>query len=161
MRAARAAGLTVEVRVPTYEHTTWCGHPSQNPQVYPGWVTPEAHPAVEAAVESYRSVVTPCVEERGGRAEGGALRKEPRTGHWIFSTDGVGYPLPRRDTHLSIAESKRWIEAGDLVHPAMIGIGPGLEQNTHRIGECVDVRELRHAIALLARFPSAYVAATA
>ena len=40
----------------------------------------------------------------------------------------------------------------------MFGFGPGIEQNTHKIGECVDLRELEHAVALLARFPSAFVA---
>jgi len=35
--------------------------------------------------------------------------------------------------------------------------GAGVEQNTHRIGEYVDGRELRHAIAVLARFPRAFV----
>jgi acetylornithine deacetylase/succinyl-diaminopimelate desuccinylase-like protein len=40
----------------------------------------------------------------------------------------------------------------------MIGIGPGHEQNAHRIGENVDLREVVHATALLARFPSAFVA---
>jgi hypothetical protein len=43
----------------------------------------------------------------------------------------------------------------------MFGIGAGVEQNTHRIGEFVDSRELRHAIAVLARFPRAYVDTTA
>jgi hypothetical protein len=38
----------------------------------------------------------------------------------------------------------------------MFGIGAGIEQNTHRIGECVDERELEHAIAVLARFPSVF-----
>jgi acetylornithine deacetylase/succinyl-diaminopimelate desuccinylase-like protein len=40
----------------------------------------------------------------------------------------------------------------------MLGIGPGIEQNTHKIGEALDTRELRHAIAFIARFPSAFVA---
>ena len=39
----------------------------------------------------------------------------------------------------------------------MFGIGPGIEQNTHKIGECVDLRELQHAIAFTARFPSVFV----
>jgi hypothetical protein len=43
----------------------------------------------------------------------------------------------------------------------MFGIGAGIEQNTHRIGECVDARELQHAIAVLARFPRAFVDLTA
>ncbi len=45
-----------------------------------------------------------------------------------------------------------------MKHPAMLGIGPGIEQNTHKIGECVDLREVVHAAAVLARFPSAFVA---
>ena len=45
-----------------------------------------------------------------------------------------------------------------MKHPAMFGIGAGIEQNTHRVGECVDLRELQHAIAVLARFPSAFAA---
>ena len=40
----------------------------------------------------------------------------------------------------------------------MFGIGPGIEQNTHEMGECVDRRELQHAIAFLARFPSLFAA---
>ena len=36
----------------------------------------------------------------------------------------------------------------------MFGIGPGIEHNTHRIGECVDTREIAPVIAFLARFPS-------
>jgi hypothetical protein len=43
-----------------------------------------------------------------------------------------------------------------MKYPAMFGIGAGVEQNTHRIGECVDERELEHAIAVLARFPSVF-----
>ena len=39
----------------------------------------------------------------------------------------------------------------------MFGVVPGIEQNTHKIGECVDDRELRQAIAFLARFPGAKI----
>jgi acetylornithine deacetylase/succinyl-diaminopimelate desuccinylase-like protein len=38
----------------------------------------------------------------------------------------------------------------------MFGFAPGIEQNTHKIAECVDVREVRHATAFLARFPSVF-----
>jgi hypothetical protein len=41
----------------------------------------------------------------------------------------------------------------------MIGIGPGIEQNAHTIGECVNLREMVAAVVLMARFPSAFVAA--
>ena len=85
-------------------------------------------------------------------------RPEPRVDRWIFSTDGVGYPIPVDDTTIDVPESKRWVEAGGYKHPAMLGFGAGYEQNTHKIGECVDARELRLAIAFMARFPSAYAA---
>ena len=80
---------------------------------------------------------------------------------WIFSTDGVGFSVPAGDTSIAATDAKRWVHSGSIKHPAMFGVGPGLEQNTHRIGECVDLRELQHAIAVLARFPSALVAETA
>ncbi len=153
--AARAAGLTVDVTVPTYDEPTWTGFILHNPQVYMGWVTPEEHPAVQAAVLAYRGVVSPHVAAGGTR---GALRKEPRVDRWIFSTDGVGFPVPVDDVSIAVPARKRWVTSGAVKHPAMIGIGPGIEQNTHKIGECVDLREVVHATALLARFPSAFVA---
>jgi hypothetical protein len=36
----------------------------------------------------------------------------------------------------------------------MLGIGVGIEQNVHKIGECIDSREFDAVIATLARFPS-------
>jgi acetylornithine deacetylase/succinyl-diaminopimelate desuccinylase-like protein len=156
IRAARAAGLRVDVVVPRYREKTWRGYPADNPQVYRGWLTPEDHPAVRAAVEAYRAVVTPHVVESPGGARGGALRREPRVDRWIFSTDGVGFPVPVGEGAIATPDAKRWVVSGDVKHPAMFGIGAGLEQNTHRVGECVDLRELQHAIAVLARFPSAF-----
>jgi hypothetical protein len=38
----------------------------------------------------------------------------------------------------------------------MFGIGIGVEQNTHKIGECADSREFDPVIATLARFPSLF-----
>ncbi len=157
VRMARSAGLRVEVTVPPYRESTWRGFAVDNPQIYPSWLTPEDHPAVDAMVRAYRGVVAPQVEEPPGGAQGGALRREPRVGRWIFSTDGVGFPMPVARA-AGVPERKRWVASGPTRHPAMIGIGPGIEQNTHKIGECVDLRELRHTIALLARFPSQYVA---
>ncbi len=159
LKAARAAGLRVEVTVPRYAQKTWRGYLADNPQVYLGWLTPEEHPVIQAALAAYRGAVTPHVEEPKGGASAGALRKEPRVDRWIFSTDGVGFPVPKDDRSIAVPEGKRWVVSDNTKHPPMLGIGPGLEQNTHRIGECVDLRELQHAIALLARFPSAFVAA--
>jgi len=101
--------------------------------------------------------VTPQVKDPGPDA-GGALRPEPRVDRWIFSTDGVGFLIRASDRAIPVPERKGWIVSGEVKHPAMFGVGPGIEQNTHKIGECVDLRELQHAIALLSRFPSAFVA---
>ena len=158
VKAARAAGLKVEVSIPPYREKTWRGYLADNPQVYRGWLTPEDHPAIRTAVAAYRAVVTPHVAEPAGGAQGGALRKEPRVDRWIFSTDGVGFPIPVGEKTIAVGEAKRWVVSGDVKHPAMFGIGAGIEQNTHRVGECVDLRELQHAIAVLARFPSLFAA---
>lgn len=152
VRRAREAGLDVEVRVPAYDRKTWRGFTPGNAQIYPGWVTPEDHPAIVVATDAYRRVVSPLVESSAA----GGLRKEPRVSRWVFSTDGVGVPLPTEDATFEVPERKRWVEAGSFIHPAMFGIGPGVEQNTHKIGECVDTRELAPVIAFLARFPSLY-----
>jgi len=156
VKAAREAGLEVVIKVPDYTDRTWTGYRANNPQVYPGWVTPADHPAIEAAVEAYRRVVSPVVADDKGRP-GGIIRREPRVDRWIFSTDGVGFPVPVDQTNITVPESKRWVTSGAVKHPAMFGFGAGIEQNTHKIGECVDLRELEHAIALIARFPSVYV----
>lgn len=148
---ARAAGLSVDVRVPVYDQPTWRGFRPGNRQIYPGWVTPEDHPAIRAAVETYRQVVTPQVE--AGEL-GSFVRAEPRVARWVFSTDGVGFPLAADDTSVEVPEAKGWIDEGSFRHPAMFGIGPGIEENTHKLGECVDSRELVAVTAFLARFPS-------
>jgi len=153
--AARAAGLAVEVRIPTYDQPTWRGFVPGNPQVYMGWMTPEDHDAIRAAVAAWRAVVTPHVDEPN--EQGGSLRREPRVDRWVFSTDGVGWPVPSAGHGIALPATKRWVDAGAFTHPAMFGIGTGIEQNTHKIGEALDTRELRHAIAFLARLPGAYV----
>ena len=152
--AARDAGLKVDVSVPIYGDPTWKGYVLNNPQVYLGWVTPEEHPAIQAAVATYKGVITPHVT--GKRGEGGTIPAEPRVERWIFSTDGVGFPVPKDDTTIPVTPAKQWVTSGVYKHPAMFGIGPGIEQNTHKIGECVDLRELQHSIAFLARFPSIF-----
>ena len=68
---ARAAGLTVDVTVPVYEQPTATGFASRNAQIYPSWVTAEDHPAIRAAVETYRRVVSPHVTEPAGGRSGG------------------------------------------------------------------------------------------
>jgi putative selenium metabolism hydrolase len=151
--AARKAGLRVEVSVPTYTDPSWKGYALDNPQVYLGWVTPENHPAIKAAVSTYRGVISPHVEGKSGA--GGGIPKEPRVARWVFSTDGVGFPVPR-EASVPGAADKGWVMAGAYKHPAMFGFGAGIEQNTHKVGECLDERELQHCAAFLARFPSVY-----
>lgn len=155
--AARDAGLTVDINVPVYELPTITGYIPGNPQIYPGWETPEDHPAISSAVDAYHRVVSPYITEPEGGATKGARRVEPRVDRWVFSTDGVGFPVPSDSDDIDVPASKRWVDSGTMKHPAMFGIGAGVEQNTHRIGENIDVRELEHAIAVLARFPSIYV----
>jgi acetylornithine deacetylase/succinyl-diaminopimelate desuccinylase-like protein len=156
VRRARAAGLAVGVTVPVYAQPTWRGYVPGNAQVYLSWQTPEEHPAIQAALTTYRGVVTPHVATR--HEEGGSLRREPRVDRWVFSTDGVGWPMPMSERALVVPESKRWVTAGEVRHPGMFGFGSGIMQNAHQIGEVLDLRELQHAIAFLARYPSVFAA---
>jgi acetylornithine deacetylase/succinyl-diaminopimelate desuccinylase-like protein len=152
---AREAGLKVDVRVPQYTDKTWRGFSPGNPMIYMGWVTPDEHPVINAARSSYADVVTPLVPDDSPETKG-SLRKECRVDRWIFSTDGVGFVVPKdaKARGYEVPASKNWIEVGDVVHPPMFGVGPGIEQNTHKIGEAMDSRELMCAIAFMARFPS-------
>ncbi len=154
VRAARDAGLSVDISVPEYTQPTWRGYEPGNAQIYMGWATPEDHGAIQSAVAVYESLITSSLGPTSAAA--GDRRSEARVDRWIFSTDGVGFPIPSDDDSIVVPDSKAWVEAGKFKHPAMFGFGPGIEQNTHKIGECVDRREIRLAIAFLARFPSAY-----
>ena len=156
VRDARAAGLHVAVAVPRYAQPTWRGYVPGNPQIYMGWLTPEEHPVISAAVATWKAAVTPFVA--GSREAGGAMRREPRVDRWIFSTDGVGWPVPAAERNITVPAGKQWVTDGAYRHPAMFGIGTGIEQNTHKIGEVLDTRELQHAIAFLACYPGFLVA---
>ena len=149
LEKARQAGLGVTVRAPVYEQPTWNGYVPGNPQIYPSWSTPEKHPAITAARDTYVETISDLVTEGFLGSSG---RSEPRVSRWVFSTDGVGVPVPS-DRATAIRDRKRWIEAGAMSHPAMFGIGPGVEENTHKIGECVDSREIAAAISFLACYP--------
>lgn len=149
VKKLREKGFDIKIYAPKYLDASWKGYALNNDQIYLSWITPEEHPAIRAAVDSYKRVVTPHVVE----APGLNVPKEPRVSRWIFSTDGVGFVVPKGT--LNVPESKNWVVDEHYAHPPMFGIGAGYEQNTHKIGECVDVRELVHAIAFIARFPSA------
>eukprot|EP00766_Chilomastix_caulleryi_P001987 gnl/Chilomastix_caulleri/296.p1 GENE.gnl/Chilomastix_caulleri/296~~gnl/Chilomastix_caulleri/296.p1 ORF type:complete len:342 (+),score=139.78 gnl/Chilomastix_caulleri/296:212-1237(+) len=158
--SARKAGLTVNVTVPTYDKDSWKGYCPHNKQIYMGWETPAEHPAVKASVDAYSGSVGKHITDEELEAMEGYLRKEPFVGRWIFSTDGVGVPLPIGHGLFDVPESKKWISQGGYTYPAMIGLGAGTEQNTHKIGECIHRIELEKACAWLARFPSSYFEAT-
>ena len=147
---ARESGLQVDVRAPIYEQPTWKGYVLGNRQIYSGWSTPQSHPAIEAASLSYEQAITPMVEEG---LLGSSAVSEPRIGRWVFSTDGVGIPVDT-ETVGDCGADKAWIETNHLRHPAIFGIGPGVEENTHKIGECVDSRELAAVIAFLGCYPA-------
>lgn len=149
---ARSKGFIVNISAPLYTDPTWRGFRLNNYQIYNAWVTPEDHVAIRAAVDSYKAVVSPHV----CGTPGNLAPKEPRVSRWIFSTDGVGFIVPSKN-NLSVPQTKKWIDNGAFTHPAMFGIGAGYEQNTHKIGENVDARDLVHAIAFIARFPSMLV----
>ena len=152
---AREAGCDVTVRIPTYREKSYRGVPADNEQDYMGWVTKPDDPVVRAAVESYKRTVTPHVEEPPHPGPDD-LRKQPRVQRWIFSTDGVGYPMRIGENKFSI-EGKNWIEAGEYVHPSMFGIGAGYEHHCHKLGEYVHKDHLWCPIAVIARFPSLFV----
>ncbi len=150
VKKAREAGLEVNISVPYYDQPTWRGYRLGNPQIYLGWETPEDHPVIQAAAKTYQNTVSHLAPSK---EKDGSLRKHPRISRWIFSTDGVGFPVNKKKSGLTVPEDKTWIEVGDIHHPPMFGIGPGIEQNTHKIGEAMDLRELVGAVAFLAAYP--------
>ena len=149
---ARQAGLIVRVGVPRYQKPTWQGFEPGNDQIYPSWSTPEDHPTILAATESYRATITPMVE---AAQLGSSAQREPRVSRWVFSTDGAGFPTSSNRAS-SVAARKLWVDSGAFVHPPMFGLGPGVEENTHKVGECVDSRELAATVAFLANYPSVF-----
>ncbi|GIS36992.1 MAG: hypothetical protein Ct9H90mP9_0220 [Pseudomonadota bacterium] len=46
------------------------------------------------------------------RENEGALRKQARVDRWIFSTDGVGFPIPEENKSIDVSERKEWVHAG-------------------------------------------------
>jgi len=71
--AVRWAGVTAQVKVPTYDHPSYTGLVYPTKKYYPAWVMPEDAPAVRAAIDAYQAL----------------FGKRPRPGRWTFSTNGV------------------------------------------------------------------------
>lgn len=156
---ARKAGCKVNISIPFYDHESWTGVKADNPQDYMGWVTPMTDPVVQSAYEAYKRCVTPHIPDNEP-LDNDHLRKEPRVERWIFSTDGVGYPIKKKDARFSL-DNKNWIEVGEYVHPPMFGIGAGYEHHCHKLGEYLHKDHIWAPIAVMARFPSLFVKARA
>ncbi len=113
--------------------------PGRQPPDLPGWLTPEEHPAIRAAVAAYRGVVTPHVTEpAGGASGGGAAQGAPRRPLDLLDRRRRLPGAGRRRLDRVFPSPRAGSSSGDVKHPAMFGIGAGIEQNTHKIGECVD-----------------------
>lgn len=65
--------VRAQVTVTHYEATSYTGYTSRVRNVFPAWVTDEAHPLVQAASQAVRH----------------ELGRRPQVGTWAFSTDGV------------------------------------------------------------------------
>lgn len=135
---------------------THTGYIPGNDAVYMGWVTPESHGAIQSAIATYKESITPFVRADLVE-EAGRIRRQPRVDKWIFSTDGVGYPV--RNGTLNVPSYKNWIvdNGSGFTYPAMFGIGAGLEHHCHKVGEYIDTRDLMHVLSFMARFPSKFV----
>lgn len=144
------AGLKVDVHVPKYLGATHTGWKPDNDQIYLGWETPADHVAVQAAVAAYKETIGEALTKKDDEELDGYLKREPFVGRWIFSTDGVGVPI--KSDSFEEGKEKKWVYHNTgYKHPAMLGLGAGTEQNTHRIGECIHKTELKCACMWLAR----------
>jgi len=116
--ALRETGVDAEVWIPTYAQPSWTGLTYPMEKYFPTWLLPEDHPALAAA--------------RGaGRL---ALGREPETGVWTFSTNGVAI--------------------NGLHGVPCLGFGPGHEEQAHAPDEFVRIDELVSACAFYAALPS-------
>ena len=154
--AARAAGLAVGDRGcrPTTSRPG-AGYVPGNPQVYLGWADARGPPR-RSGPRSPPTAAWSTPHVGRGHEGGGALR--PRAARRPLAVLDRRRRLPGaggRARRSAVPARKRWVTLGRGAPPgACSASAPGIEQNAHTIGECVDMRELRHAIAFLARFPS-------
>lgn len=104
-----------------YEQTSFTGVHVRRDKRFSTWVTPETDRSVAAGLAT--------VERALGRPQ-------TRTGHWVFSTNGVA-------------------SMGKLGIPT-IGFGPGDERYAHTAAERCPVQDLVDAMAWYATFPAVY-----
>ncbi len=103
-----------------YESASYTGYRPNWQKYFPAWVLEEDHPLVRAGVR--------CGEILFGAP--------PRTGKWVFSTDGTA-------------------TMGRLGIPT-IGFGPGEERYSHTVDDQVRVDHLTKAAMFYATFPAVY-----
>lgn len=154
VKRARKAGCVVNIHFCKYTEKTHKGAKPNNEEVYNTWVTHPSDMAIHAAIDAYKRVVTPNVEDRYESPEN--IPKRPRLHKWSSSTDGVGYVFKNEELNFSV-ENKHWCKTKSFTYPPMFGIGAGFEQNSHKIGEYVHKDHLWAPIAVIARFPSSFV----
>ncbi len=117
--SVQRAGGTVELL--RYERASFTGAALRHAKQFETWVTPEHSAGVRAGLATVR----------------GALGKpDARTGHWVFSTNGVA-------------------SMGKLGIPT-IGFGPGDERYAHTVAEQCPVQDLVDAMAFYAAFPAEF-----
>ncbi|MCR4402891.1 MAG: YgeY family selenium metabolism-linked hydrolase [Firmicutes bacterium] len=109
-----------EVSLFTYDSMSHTGYRARWEKSFPAWSLDEGHPLVQAGVR--------CAEVLFG--------ERPRTGKWVFATDGSA-------------------TMGRLGIPT-IGFGPGEERHSHSVDDQVSVEHLVKSAMLYAAFPAVY-----
>jgi len=109
-------GINAEVNIPLFNARAYTGLESTHPQYYPAWRTDEKDDAVIRAIKVFRCLTG----------------KEPSTGRWLFSTNGV-------------------MTSGIYGIPTF-GFGPGDESMAHAPDEKVRISDLVAASAFYAAY---------
>lgn len=111
----------MKVSILDYQTRSYTGQKVDTDKYFPTWVLPESHVLVQAGASAART----------------ALKRKPRIGRWVFSTNGVA-------------------SMGRLGVPT-IGFGPGNETVAHSAKEFVPIEHLVNSMAFYAAFPGAYL----
>jgi putative selenium metabolism hydrolase len=109
-----------EVSLRSFERPSYRGYVKRRDKFFPAWALDEGAPELESAARVYRML----------------FGEEPRTGRWLFSTDG-NYSMGVRGI-------------------PTFGFGPGEEHHAHTVDDQVRVEDLWKAAAFYALFPFVY-----
>jgi putative selenium metabolism hydrolase len=118
--SVKAAGDKAAVSLYTYDQPSWTGLSYPAECYFPAWLLPREHPVCKAAEQSCR----------------GLFRREPHTGKWAFSTNGVAI-------------------MGMFGIP-VLGFGPGKENQAHVPDEQIPKTDLSACAAFYAVLPKIY-----